>query len=131
MEFWPVTHEWLVDQGGYNIPLFGDGRPGFAVKKIVAGREWVFAFYKKAIDEWSHCGVVSEWAIVANSNEHLWLPTSRDAEHRFYIPKQIVLAVWAALTGPIECDMRKIVESMGFDPTNHHNAAKCPYCQTA
>ena len=24
--------------------------------------------------------------------------------------------------------MRAICEQLGFDPTNHHNAAKCPYC---
>ncbi len=27
-----------------------------------------------------------------------------------------------------EPDMRAIVEALGFDPTNHHNAGKCPYC---
>ena len=25
-------------------------------------------------------------------------------------------------------DVRGIIEALGFDPTNHHNAAKCPYC---
>lgn len=25
-------------------------------------------------------------------------------------------------------DMRAVCEALGFDPTNHHNAAKCPYC---
>lgn len=29
---------------------------------------------------------------------------------------------------PVKCDMRKVVEALGFDPTNHHNAGKCPYC---
>lgn len=28
-------------------------------------------------------------------------------------------------------DVRAIVEALGFDPTNHHNAAKCPYCSAA
>lgn len=28
-------------------------------------------------------------------------------------------------------DMRAICEALGFDPTNHHNAAKCPYCRPA
>ena len=23
---------------------------------------------------------------------------------------------------------KAICEALGFDPTNHHNAAKCPYC---
>lgn len=27
-----------------------------------------------------------------------------------------------------ETDMRRVCEALGFDPTNHHNAAKCPYC---
>ena len=34
----------------------------------------------------------------------------------------------AAKAGP---DMRAICEALGFDPTNHHNAAKCPYCRPA
>ncbi len=25
-------------------------------------------------------------------------------------------------------DVRGIIEALGFDPTNHHNALKCPYC---
>lgn len=28
-----------------------------------------------------------------------------------------------------EPDMRAICEALGFDPTNHHNAARCPYCR--
>ena len=24
--------------------------------------------------------------------------------------------------------MKEICEALGFDPTNHHNASKCPYC---
>jgi hypothetical protein len=27
-----------------------------------------------------------------------------------------------------EPDMPAICKALGFDPTNHHNAAKCPYC---
>lgn len=34
----------------------------------------------------------------------------------------------AAQTGG-EVDMRAVCEALGFDPTNHHNAAKCPYCR--
>lgn len=30
-----------------------------------------------------------------------------------------------------DADMRAICEALGFDPTNHHNAAKCPYCRPA
>lgn len=40
-------------------------------------------------------------------------------------------AVAACLTAPTEegeADMRRVCEALGFDPTNHHNAAKCPYC---
>lgn len=28
-------------------------------------------------------------------------------------------------------DGRRICEALGFDPTNHHNALKCPYCNPA
>jgi hypothetical protein len=34
-------------------------------------------------------------------------------------------------TPATEVDMRAVVEALGFDPTNHHNAAKCPYCTPA
>ncbi len=37
----------------------------------------------------------------------------------------------AAQASPPEPDMRAVVEALGFDPTNHHNAAKCPYCRPA
>ncbi|VTU28852.1 hypothetical protein H6CHR_03075 [Variovorax sp. PBL-H6] len=30
-----------------------------------------------------------------------------------------------------EPDMPAICAALGFDPTNHHNAAKCPYCRPA
>jgi hypothetical protein len=30
-----------------------------------------------------------------------------------------------------EPDMLAICAALGFDPTNHHNAAKCPYCRPA
>jgi hypothetical protein len=30
-----------------------------------------------------------------------------------------------------EPDMQAICAALGFDPTNHHNAAKCPYCRPA
>lgn len=29
----------------------------------------------------------------------------------------------------VEPDMPAICAALGFDPTNHHNAAKCPYCR--
>lgn len=31
----------------------------------------------------------------------------------------------------VDVDMRAVCEALGFDPTNHHNAAKCPYCRPA
>lgn len=30
--------------------------------------------------------------------------------------------------GVEKLDMRKVVEALGFEPDNHHNALKCPYC---
>jgi hypothetical protein len=35
----------------------------------------------------------------------------------------------AAAAEPSEPDMRAVCDALGFDPTNHHNAAKCPYCR--
>ncbi|WP_333611907.1 hypothetical protein [Brevundimonas bullata] len=39
-------------------------------------------------------------------------------------------SVFAALSpeAPAREDARGICEALGFDPTNHHNAAACPYC---
>jgi hypothetical protein len=36
-----------------------------------------------------------------------------------------------AATAQPEPDMRAVCGALGFDPTNHHNAAKCPYCRPA
>lgn len=30
---------------------------------------------------------------------------------------------------PRDADMQAVCRALGFDPTNHHNAAKCPYCR--
>jgi hypothetical protein len=38
---------------------------------------------------------------------------------------------WAKLASGQEPDMLAICAALGFDPTNHHNAAKCPYCRPA
>jgi len=40
-----------------------------------------------------------------------------------------VLYVGSVLPDSSAPDMRAICEKLGFDPTNHHNAAKCPYCR--
>lgn len=37
-------------------------------------------------------------------------------------------AALASRVAPQEPDMPAICAALGFDPTNHHNAAKCPYC---
>jgi hypothetical protein len=34
----------------------------------------------------------------------------------------------AGTSDTAEPDMLAVCEALGFDPTNHHNAAKCPYC---
>jgi len=41
------------------------------------------------------------------------------------------LASLQPVTQATEPDMRAICAALGFDPTNHHNAAKCPYCRPA
>jgi hypothetical protein len=46
----------------------------------------------------------------------------------------LTVAVAALVPAPaasVEPDMRAICEALGFDPTNHHNASKCPYCRPA
>lgn len=39
-------------------------------------------------------------------------------------------AIWseADFIAPRPADQQAIIEALGFDPTNHHNAATCPYC---
>ena len=38
-------------------------------------------------------------------------------------------AITSALASkPQKPDVRGIIEALGFDPTNHHNALACPYC---
>jgi hypothetical protein len=43
----------------------------------------------------------------------------------------IEAAVLAKIASGQEPDMLAISAALGFDPTNHHNAAKCPYCRPA
>lgn len=44
------------------------------------------------------------------------------------IQRQSVPDLRARIGGPRQPTMQQIVEALGFDPTNHHNAALCPYC---
>jgi hypothetical protein len=37
-------------------------------------------------------------------------------------------AASALASPPQKPDVRGIIKALGFDPTNHHNALKCPYC---
>jgi len=45
------------------------------------------------------------------------------------IRNAIAASLAPAASKGTEADMRAICEALGFDPTNHHNAAKCPYCR--
>jgi len=49
------------------------------------------------------------------SNPHPWCPA-------------VYRAMVAAAPAPNHIGGRLICDALGFDPTNHHNAAKCPYC---
>ena len=54
-----------------------------------------------------------------------------------FVPEIMLSAALAAAPVPPaykplhEVDSRAVCEALGFDPTNHHNAAKCPYCTPA
>lgn len=69
----PVTSEWLREIGGYNIPLFGDGRRGIAVKVETAFAQFILCFYAQSIDR----GEVSIWGIADLGDRIQLLPTRR------------------------------------------------------
>lgn len=51
---------------------------------------------------------------------------------RHWLPDELegsAIMLRDAAIPPAKPDMRAICEALGFDPTNHHNAAKCPYCR--
>lgn len=50
------------------------------------------------------------------------------------LPRRVIKALGEALAQPAQPaapDMPAICAELGFDPTNHHNAARCPYCTPA
>lgn len=49
------------------------------------------------------------------------------AEDKFVALRAALSAVPPS-QGVEKLDMRKVVEALGFEPDNHHNALKCPYC---
>jgi hypothetical protein len=44
------------------------------------------------------------------------------------MPKPAPSSAQQPLASGQEPDMLAICAALGFDPTNHHNATKCPYC---
>lgn len=70
-----VDGDWLLSVGGYAIPVFGEGRPGFAIKGMGVASEWVIAFYRDELS--STDNIIGKWAIVGSRNEHQWLPNHR------------------------------------------------------
>ena len=44
-------------------------------------------------------------------------------------PALVTSSAATPVVPPSGPDMPAICAALGFDPTNHHNAAKCPYCR--
>jgi hypothetical protein len=58
------------------------------------------------------------------------LVTQADAQAAL-AAKDAVIERLRAEHDPAQVDMLAVCNALGFDPTNHHNAAKCPYCRPA
>lgn len=54
-----------------------------------------------------------------------------ESEQASYVLSLIAADRAAPKAPSADPDMRAICEALGFDPTNHHNALKCPYCRPA
>lgn len=113
------------------------------------GRE-VIAAARAEYDRWSTGGDTSRpagernWACRQNDNGtwaittyHQHYDEADRARHEQALAAAISVAVPASLAalGTREGsgadglgDGRAICEALGFDPTNHHNAERCPYC---
>jgi len=88
----------------------------------------------------NECSAFEAWFCKDGDYDPEWL-TKSGANHALYMDADTenMWQAWqarAALTQPTtvqqaEPDMRAVCEALGFDPTNHHNAAKCPYCRPA
>lgn len=90
---------------------------------------------------------VQSWvtaAVIEALSTHIDAPAEHEAaryKHWVRTAPGIALDSWgawqarAALSAspqaPTEPDMPAICAALGFDPTNHHNAARCPYCRPA
>ncbi|MBP7704140.1 MAG: hypothetical protein KA105_02505 [Caulobacter sp.] len=57
-----------------------------------------------------------------------WVVPWKEAENLQRELSALAAASPSTPRGKGEADMRRVCEALGFDPTNHHNAAKCPYC---
>lgn len=89
----PVTEDWLLSIGGYKIPLFGEGRPGIALKVIVAIRHVVIAFYVNPL-----LGNLEDWAIIDTDGKNMWLPSGlRKPSHNNVIYRGQVRKLLSAL----------------------------------
>lgn len=64
--------------------------------------------------------MLNMWAVMLSAAPQP--PTAQPADHCADASKMV------QTTQPAEPDMPAICAALGFDPTNHHNAAKCPYC---
>lgn len=96
---------------------------GDGVREIIAerlARETVISAVRFLNDEASE--VEHENYVLANWKAEIDAATKK-------IAAALAPSTSAATRG--EPDMRRVCEALGFDPANHHNAAKCPYCTPA
>lgn len=102
---------------------------------------------EKHRDELDACVAGDEWleAIIASTERHpsdliTTEKVGNDGAVKFFWHHNKVRAAFITVRddwnftqllrfeAPDQPDIRAICETLGFDPTNHHNAAKCPYC---
>lgn len=82
------------------------------------------------------CDGAGGWEAAASSTHYHWVKCPDCAGPAPSTPEReaeqgLVACVTCGHPAPsaAEPDMRAICAALGFDPTNHHNAAKCPYCR--
>jgi len=106
-----------------SVPSGSEGVETHAERQLKVG------LAARAIHGEAGCPSAKEWAQASRVVEALSRPVGGGIQGSYGASKatqpESCVPPSAAPSGP---DMRKVVEALGFEPDNHHNAAKCPYC---